>query len=64
VSGARVTIVFEPNETGEIDTCVYGTTHCEERRTSIHAKREEETITEALAERLPTTENAAADRTK
>jgi hypothetical protein len=63
VSGARVTIIFEPTNTAEIVTSVYGTTHGETRRTLIQSRREDETIVQALAERLPTTETTRVEGT-
>jgi formate-dependent phosphoribosylglycinamide formyltransferase (GAR transformylase) len=51
VTGARITVVFEPTATHHVDVHVYGATHREDRRTAIKLPVEE-TVEDALTARV------------
>ncbi len=52
VAGARLTVLFEPTDTGEIDVGVFGATHQAGRKTLIRQGERDEGIADALLSRL------------
>ena len=57
VAGARLTLLFEPTETGHIEVGVYGATHQAGRTTLIRQVEPDERIDELLLRQLADSED-------
>jgi hypothetical protein len=57
VAGARLTVLFEPTETGQVEVGVYGATHQAGRTTLIRQGEPDERIDELLLTQLADSED-------
>ena len=61
VAGARLTVLFEPTETGTVEVGVYGATHQAGRTTLIRQGETDEHIDEVLLSQLGDPDPQGAD---